>query len=98
MSLQGSRQKKTKLQKKMSENQVTPAPVMLTPAMLSSVLAQGALIELGILGLTGHSLLQSVFGKRGARLVYLSMGAAAAYRAVTHIEGPNRNQIGKFDE
>ena len=70
----------------------------ITTASLSSLLAQVALLELGYYGFTGHFLSEQFFGKRGARILYQTMGIAGIYRAISHMMGPNKWELAKFNE
>lgn len=64
---------------------------------VTSLMAQSALIELGFLGVFGSSLIGKMFGSK-TKIVYSAMGLAAISRALRHINGPDRNIIGKFPE
>jgi hypothetical protein len=67
----------------------------ITPASVSSLLAQLALIELGFEGWTGKSLLAKV---ADPTTMYKIMAIAGTYRAIAHMWGADRWQTAKFPE
>jgi hypothetical protein len=78
---------------------LNPSPEhQVTPASVSSLLAQMAAFELGIRAFTGCSPLESMLGKQSARCLFGAMGMAAVYRMVSHMNGPNRWILARFDE